>query len=235
MFFSIFGTCNVATSAFTIFLLDAAAWAYCTPASSHCPRRASSWSASMLPARRLCSTSSSSVRAVVVVVVESTINKHSFYLTGEVVTTIPTIGFNVETVDVHGLSMTVWDVGGRSGTRALWRHYYQNTQGLVYVLDANDTERIDDARAELARCVCFVYCHILVTQLLTAVVVDLLFFKNVGRARAQRLCAADPCQQDGSTERQARRRDTGASAGGELPRRSQMVSGLTQVQSKTSQ
>ena len=66
-------------------------------------------------------------------------------------TTIPTIGFNVETIDVHGFNMTVWDVGGRSGTRALWRHYYQNTQGLVFVLDAHDVERIDDARAELTR------------------------------------------------------------------------------------
>ena len=29
---------------------------------------------------------------------------------GEIVTTIPTIGFNVETVDYKNLSFTVWDV-----------------------------------------------------------------------------------------------------------------------------
>ena len=47
---------------------------------------------------------------------------------GEVVTTIPTIGFNVETVEYKNISFTVWDVGGQDKIRPLWRHYYQNTQ-----------------------------------------------------------------------------------------------------------
>ncbi len=32
---------------------------------------------------------------------------------GEVVTTIPTIGFNVETVEYKNINFTCWDVGGR--------------------------------------------------------------------------------------------------------------------------
>mmetsp|Transcript_18234 Transcript_18234/g.44509 ORF Transcript_18234/g.44509 Transcript_18234/m.44509 type:complete len:180 (-) Transcript_18234:74-613(-) len=68
---------------------------------------------------------------------------------GEVVTTIPTIGFNVETVEYKNISFTVWDVGGQDKIRALWRHYYQNTQGLIFVVDSNDRERVDDAREEL--------------------------------------------------------------------------------------
>ena len=32
---------------------------------------------------------------------------------GEVVTTIPTIGFNVETLDYKNVSLTIWDVGGK--------------------------------------------------------------------------------------------------------------------------
>ena len=44
-------------------------------------------------------------------------------------TTIPTIGFNVETVEYKNISFTVWDVGGQDKIRPLWRHYYQNTQG----------------------------------------------------------------------------------------------------------
>lgn len=47
---------------------------------------------------------------------------------GEVVTTIPTIGFNVETVEYKNISFTVWDVGGQDKIRRLWRHYFQNTQ-----------------------------------------------------------------------------------------------------------
>merc|ERR1712087_121387 len=64
---------------------------------------------------------------------------------GEIVTTIPTIGFNVETVEYKNISFTVWDVGGQDKIRPLWRHYYQNTQGVIFVVDSNDRERIDDA------------------------------------------------------------------------------------------
>eukprot|EP00835_Amoeboradix_gromovi_P001957 NODE_100_length_20777_cov_0.240884.p19 type:complete len:121 gc:universal NODE_100_length_20777_cov_0.240884:20770-20408(-) len=41
---------------------------------------------------------------------------------GEIVTTIPTIGFNVETVEYKNISFTVWDVGGQDKIRPLWRH-----------------------------------------------------------------------------------------------------------------
>merc|ERR1711862_323958 len=68
---------------------------------------------------------------------------------GEVVTTIPTVGFNVETVEYKNISFTMWDVGGQDKIRRLWRHYYQGTNGLIYVIDCNDRERIEDAREEL--------------------------------------------------------------------------------------
>ena len=71
--------------------------------------------------------------------------------TGEVVTTIPTIGFNVETVEYKNIAFTVWDVGGQDKIRPLWRHYYENTQGLIFVVDSNDRDRIDDAREELMK------------------------------------------------------------------------------------
>merc|ERR1719361_2692355 len=61
---------------------------------------------------------------------------------GEVVTTIPTIGFNVETVEYKNVSFTVWDVGGQSKIRPLWKHYYNNTQGIIYVVDSNDRDRL---------------------------------------------------------------------------------------------
>ncbi|KAK1439017.1 hypothetical protein QVD17_04832 [Tagetes erecta] len=70
---------------------------------------------------------------------------------GEIVTTIPTIGFNVETVEYKDVSFTVWDVGGQDKIRPLWRHYFQNTQGLIFVIDSNDRERIIEARDELRR------------------------------------------------------------------------------------
>jgi small GTP-binding protein len=68
---------------------------------------------------------------------------------GEIVTTIPTVGFNVETVEYKNISFTVWDVGGQDRIRSLWRHYYQGTQGLIFVVDSNDRERIKDVGEEL--------------------------------------------------------------------------------------
>merc|ERR1712070_666035 len=68
---------------------------------------------------------------------------------GEIVTTIPTIGFNVETVEYKNITFTVWDVGGQDKIRPLWRHYYTGTNGLIFVVDGNDHDRVDLAREEL--------------------------------------------------------------------------------------
>ena len=58
-------------------------------------------------------------------------------------------GFNVETVEYKNICFTVWDVGGQDKIQPLWRHYFQNTQGLIFVVDSNDRERIDEAQKEL--------------------------------------------------------------------------------------
>ncbi|URE12671.1 ARF [Musa troglodytarum] len=60
---------------------------------------------------------------------------------GEIVTTIPTIGFNVETVEYKNISFTVWDVGGRD----------KNTEGLLFAVGSNDRDRVVEARDELHR------------------------------------------------------------------------------------
>ncbi|PRP77388.1 ADP-ribosylation factor [Planoprotostelium fungivorum] len=67
---------------------------------------------------------------------------------GEVVTTIPTIGFNVETVQYKNISFTVWDVGGCDKIRPLWRHYLQNTHAVIFVIDSNDRDRLPEAVQE---------------------------------------------------------------------------------------
>lgn len=127
---------------------------------------------------------------------------------GDVVTTIPTIGFNVETVEYKRLKFTVWDVGGQERVckphltlahitythartrahphtcmhtrscmhahtlhahthvnhpyksyyaniiaqiRVLWRHYFLNTDGIIFVVDSTDHERLNEAKDELWR------------------------------------------------------------------------------------
>ncbi|XP_031561378.1 ADP-ribosylation factor 6-like [Actinia tenebrosa] len=68
---------------------------------------------------------------------------------GQSVTTIPTVGFNVETVTYKKIKFNVWDVGGQDKIRPLWRHYYTGTQGLIFVVDSADHDRIDEAKDEL--------------------------------------------------------------------------------------
>ncbi|VAI23959.1 unnamed protein product [Triticum turgidum subsp. durum] len=64
---------------------------------------------------------------------------------GEIVTTIPTIKL--------WSTRTSASLSGMSGVkiRPLWRHYFQNTQGLIFVVDSNDRDRVVEARDELHR------------------------------------------------------------------------------------
>ena len=63
--------------------------------------------------------------------------------------TVPTIGFNVEEVEYKSINMTVWDVGGQDKIRPLWRHYFRNTDALIWLVDSADTERLETAYDEL--------------------------------------------------------------------------------------
>ncbi|SJK97412.1 probable ADP-ribosylation factor 6 [Armillaria ostoyae] len=73
------------------------------------------------------------------------------FLPGDDVPSPLNLGFNVETVTYKNVKFNVWDVGGQDKIRPLWRHYYTGTQGLVFVVDSQDRERIDEAKQELHR------------------------------------------------------------------------------------
>ena len=68
---------------------------------------------------------------------------------GETAKTIPTIGFNVETLVYKKLTITLWDIGGQDKIRDLWKHYYENTEAIIFVVDCGDVDRIDLATEEL--------------------------------------------------------------------------------------
>jgi ADP-ribosylation factor-like protein 1 len=67
----------------------------------------------------------------------------------EPVTTVPTIGFNVETVTYKNLTFQVWDLGGQTSIRPYWRCYFAGTDAVIFVVDSTDKERLPTARAEL--------------------------------------------------------------------------------------
>lgn len=68
---------------------------------------------------------------------------------GEVVSTKPTIGFNVETLNYKNLKLNVWDLGGQTSVRPYWRCYYDEAASVIFVVDSTDKERISLAAKEL--------------------------------------------------------------------------------------
>ena len=91
---------------------------------------------------------------------------------------IRTIGFNVETIPLRepddsswlsrqvqkhfsntfsgpgiytSISMTIWDVGGEARQRPLWRHYAQNTQLVVVVVDSRAPERFEESADAISK------------------------------------------------------------------------------------
>lgn len=63
--------------------------------------------------------------------------------------TVPTIGFNVEEVSIGNLTIKMWDLGGQDRLRALWPHYFGQTDGVVFVIDSSDIDRIPLVKTEL--------------------------------------------------------------------------------------
>jgi ADP-ribosylation factor-like protein 2 len=62
----------------------------------------------------------------------------------------PTVGFNIETLSYHNLyNLNFWDVGGQKSIRAYWRNYFEQTDGLIWVVDSADKNRLQICRDEL--------------------------------------------------------------------------------------
>jgi small GTP-binding protein len=72
---------------------------------------------------------------------------------GDVVKTTPTMDFDVETIVCKKLSLTVFDVGGRNKVRPLLRHFYSNTDAVIFVVDSDDQDMLTDAKKELMKCI----------------------------------------------------------------------------------
>jgi len=61
-----------------------------------------------------------------------------------------TMGMNLAKLDLCGCRVMVWDLGGSPKLRGLWERYYGDAHAWIYVVDAADTDRLDEAAAEFA-------------------------------------------------------------------------------------
>ncbi|CAG5126533.1 unnamed protein product [Candidula unifasciata] len=69
----------------------------------------------------------------------------------DLVTTVPTIGFNVENIRYKDLHLTAWDIGSRDKLRPLFRHYYKGADAVVFVIDSHDPERLDELNYDVIK------------------------------------------------------------------------------------
>lgn len=97
----------------------------------------------------------------------------------DVDTIAPTLGFNIKTLECvrtrmqatdravgrdpaphkltphppssryRGFKLNIWDVGGQTSLRSYWRNYFEETDGLIWVVDSSDRARLHDCKAEL--------------------------------------------------------------------------------------
>ncbi|KAF8709253.1 GTP-binding protein, partial [Rhizoctonia solani] len=67
----------------------------------------------------------------------------------DVMSTSPTLGFEISTITYGKYLLNIWDVGGQRTLRPYWRNYFEQTDVLVWVVDSGDRLRIEDCREEL--------------------------------------------------------------------------------------
>ena len=64
--------------------------------------------------------------------------------------TFPSIDLNLECINYKGQNFTLWDLGGPKA-RALWSHYFQNANAIIFVIDSTDKDNIEDAKEEISK------------------------------------------------------------------------------------
>lgn len=61
----------------------------------------------------------------------------------------PTFGFDIQTVEYKDFQIHIWDIGGQESLRSYWKNYFESTDGIIWVVDIADSERLSDCVIEL--------------------------------------------------------------------------------------
>ncbi|OQR79948.1 ADP-ribosylation factor-related protein 1-like [Tropilaelaps mercedesae] len=64
-----------------------------------------------------------------------------------------TVGLNIGKIDIHGVRINFWDLGGQESLQALWDKYYSESHGVIYVVDSSCRDRLDESRRSFERMV----------------------------------------------------------------------------------
>ncbi|CAO1399131.1 unnamed protein product [Diamesa hyperborea] len=66
------------------------------------------------------------------------------YIAMKYITT--TVGLNIGQIDMSGIRLSFWDLGGQSELQSLWDKYYDESHAVIYVIDSNDRDRMNESK-----------------------------------------------------------------------------------------
>lgn len=93
----------------------------------------------------------------------------------------PTVGFNIKTLEYNQYMLNLWDVGGQKSIRTYWRNYFEQTDGIIWVVDSVDRWRLEECKHQLrdllSQEVSFIKHHHVPHLTLTV-----YFFQEIGRS-----------------------------------------------------
>ncbi|XP_075053141.1 ADP-ribosylation factor-like protein 13B [Mixophyes fleayi] len=62
----------------------------------------------------------------------------------------PTVGFSKADVRQGRFDITIFDLGGGKQIRGIWKNYYAESYGVVFVIDSSDVERMEETKETVA-------------------------------------------------------------------------------------
>ncbi|TNN56459.1 ADP-ribosylation factor-like protein 13B [Liparis tanakae] len=62
----------------------------------------------------------------------------------------PTVGFSKVDLKQGKFEVTIFDLGGGKRIRGIWKNYYSESHGVVFVVDSSDVQRIQETRETMA-------------------------------------------------------------------------------------
>ncbi|XP_035985392.1 ADP-ribosylation factor-like protein 13B isoform X2 [Fundulus heteroclitus] len=63
----------------------------------------------------------------------------------------PTVGFSKVDLKQGRFEVTIFDLGGGKRIRDIWKNYYSESHGVVFVVDSSDVQRIQETRETMAQ------------------------------------------------------------------------------------
>lgn len=57
-----------------------------------------------------------------------------------------TVGLNIGQIDVSGIRINFWDLGGQKELQCLWDKYYSESHGVIYIIDSSDRGHIPESK-----------------------------------------------------------------------------------------